>query len=113
MSGLRLRGFGTAIDTAKVHGGKAYNVYLDFTLTRAGPDQWSATGSLMFTDALTGSSKVNVGTSSLDALFSADHKNGNALTGGEVKGSVVPAPAAVLLGLVGLAAGGWYMRRLA
>ncbi|MCX5674712.1 MAG: hypothetical protein NTX87_06865, partial [Planctomycetota bacterium] len=53
--------------------------------------------------------KVNVPVGTLDDLFASDRS----MTGGEVKGSIVPAPAAVLLGLVGLAAVGWYRRRLA
>jgi hypothetical protein len=35
------------------------------------------------------------------------------LTGGEVKGSIAPAPAAIGLGLLGLGLIGWYMRRFA
>ena len=46
---------------------------------------------------------------SLDELFRVDR----ALSAGEVKGEVVPVPAAVLLGLLGLGAAGVKLRRLA
>jgi hypothetical protein len=54
--------------------------------------------------------KTDVTANLKDVLF------GSTWTGvqtGEVKGTVVPAPAAVLLGLFGLGVVGWYMRRFA
>lgn len=49
------------------------------------------------------------GNGTLDSLFSVDRS----MNGGEVKGSVVPAPAAVLLGAMGLGLVGWVKRRFA
>lgn len=53
--------------------------------------------------------KFGVNTLWLDELFASD----KLLPGGEIKGTVIPAPAAVVLGLFGLGAVGWYMRRFA
>ncbi len=49
------------------------------------------------------------GNGSLDTLFGVDRT----LESGEVKGSIVPAPAAVLLGAMGLGLVGWVKRRYA
>jgi hypothetical protein len=53
--------------------------------------------------------KFAIGQDSLDTLFGVDRSLG----GGEVKGSIVPAPAAVVLGLMGLGLVGVWMRRYA
>lgn len=53
--------------------------------------------------------QFDIPVSSPDALFSANRD----LQGGLVQGQIVPAPAAVVLGLFGLSAVGWYMRRFA
>jgi hypothetical protein len=54
--------------------------------------------------------KTNVGTSSLDDLFGSTWTQAKE---GEVKGAIVPAPAAVALGLMGLCMVGVWMRRYA
>ena len=53
--------------------------------------------------------KFAIGEGSLDTLFSGDRSIGS----GQVMGSVVPAPAAVVLGLMGLGMVGMWMRRYA
>lgn len=53
--------------------------------------------------------RFGVGNITLDSLFGMDRT----FTDGEVKGSVVPAPAAVLLGTMGLGLVGWVKRRFA
>jgi len=54
--------------------------------------------------------KFAIGQTSLDTLFGGENRT---LDAGEVKGSIVPAPAAIGLGLIGLGLIGWYMRRYA
>ncbi|MCD6304140.1 MAG: hypothetical protein J7M21_04175 [Planctomycetes bacterium] len=53
--------------------------------------------------------KFQVGTSTLEDFFGDDQDQAP----GEVKGTIVPAPAAVALGLIGLSIVGWRMRRYA
>jgi hypothetical protein len=53
--------------------------------------------------------KFGIPDTNLDNLLNTDR----VLLGGKVEGTMVPAPAAVLLGLFGLGAVGWYMRRYA
>jgi hypothetical protein len=54
--------------------------------------------------------KFAIGQTSLDTLFGGENRT---IDAGEVKGSIVPAPAAIGLGLIGLGLIGWYMRRYA
>jgi len=174
------------LDSVAVTGGANFNLLVDLTMTQLGPNNWSAAGTLGFTDLNTANNAVeaavqsysvsiaggyleikgylqNLGANSsilvnrgdpwvfvgnadlggadadttanqitvfnpvsydggelltlkfgvggtLDNFFSADRLN---LTGGEVKGQVVPVPAAVLLGFLGLGAAGIKLRRFA
>ena len=53
--------------------------------------------------------KFGIGSHTADTLFAADRS----LSAGEVKGQVVPTPAAILLGILGLGVAGWRLRRFA
>jgi len=179
----------TILDTARIDGGSFFDLFLDLTMTDLpGANNWSAAGSLKFTDSttttfgveaifsstgvytlfgnnvlviegrlspLSGSTilvnygdpwtyvgqeniglegnqdgmngqfsidnpenysqgdlvtlKFGLGGLSLDALFGANRM----LAGGEVKGMIVPAPAAVVLGALGLGLVGWVRRKWA
>ncbi len=179
---------GVALDNVAIIGGDNFNLTLDLTMNQLGINNWSASGSLKFTDTDATSNAVEAAvqsysvkadgtslqivgslspqnpppsilvnrgdpwvfvgntdgggadadltanqitvfnpesydggtvwtikfgmTDSLDVFFGTTGQDRH-LTGGEVKGSVVPVPAAVLLGILGLGVVGLKLRKYA